>query len=808
MKTLPCTLLAALWLVAQPLLAMPLAQPADAAGLDLTAEVARTVQVAEVPRIGINIGRWTYWGAEQLSRNILKNPGFEGIIDRALVRVAQASRRRFSDDQTWLARPDGFWAGGRYEVLTGASVGASGSIVDSRAAGSDGLPEFIVTGPLPQRPAPAPASVPPGLAAPAATASAARAGAAPAAASMPAPARQPLWLDLAPGDIVAVTRVRDGLPPTHWWLPAASDGLVRPDPRLIAPGSPGRRSLLLAPLAGRTLRLSSHLDSIGERAGKLLPVQGPWRLSLWLHGDAQASTEVRLLFRRHGSTPFLDLTLTPAPGWQLVEQQFEAEDAGPIGRLEFSIEVRGDGEVRVDDCWLGPVATPTTEANGGETAGDDAGDQAGATRPALAAAFRPEVLTALQRLQPGYLRDWQGQLGDTLDNRLAPPFARRASRYRPGSGSEFGYGLAEFLDLCRAVAARPWLVMPTTFSPAEAQRLGAWLAARAEQDGFDEVLVEFGNENWNAVFRPAGIQDPDRHGAAADRLFAALQAGADGHPALRAVVNTQHVNPWLARRTGAATAEADLLAIAPYLLHRLDGSDTGSDPAQALDLLFADDGGLMQQIAAELPASLELAVYEVNLHSTRGDATATHRAAVVAGAAAGPALAKRLLEAMALGARRQAVYRLAGFDTPIDDHTHLVPLFGVTRDLVSGTHLRPTGWAVALLNQVIAGDLHQVDGSATEHLMIAPFHGPAGWSAAIVSPQATPVTLTLDFPSSGGPAPRQAEMLDASLPFQNNETEQPVQPQPLALTALDAQRVRLTLPPWSLVVLLPPGAAP
>ena len=35
-----------------------------------------------VPRLGVNLGEWTAWGAAQLSRNVLLNQGFEGNIDR------------------------------------------------------------------------------------------------------------------------------------------------------------------------------------------------------------------------------------------------------------------------------------------------------------------------------------------------------------------------------------------------------------------------------------------------------------------------------------------------------------------------------------------------------------------------------------------------------------------------------------------------------------------------------------------------------------------------------------------------------
>ncbi|MFB1488656.1 MULTISPECIES: hypothetical protein [unclassified Thiocapsa] len=720
-----------------------------AAPVSVEAHVEATPLVGDVERIGMNLGHSTYWGAEQLRRNVLGNPGFEGIIDRALVRVAYADHDRFSDDQTWLAREDGFWSGATYEILTGAAAGVQGTLFDSRGVGRHGLPELITDG-LDDR--------------------------------------------LAPGDIVALTRIRDDLPPTHWWLPDTTKGRVQVDATLTAPTSPGRRSLALTPLSGATLRLSSHLDTIGTRAGKLLPVEGLWLFSLWIHAETGDPPQVRILFRRHGSAPFLDLTLRPEPGWQRIEQRFEAADTGPIGALELAIEVGGPGQIHLDDAWLGPIA-----------AENDMATEAGGPAAPATSAFRPEVIAALMHLRPGYLRDWQGQLGDTLDNRLAEPHARRASRYRPGNSAEYGYGLPEFLDLSRAVGANPWLVMPTTFTTDEARRLGAWLAERIEANGLAEVLVEFGNENWNAIFRPAGIQDADHHGAAADRLFKALEEGAGNHPALRHVVNAQHANPYAAIKVAAASTKADILAVAPYMLSRLDAADLD----RALELLFADDGGRLREIVAGQPAEQELAVYEVNLHTTRGDAADDDRAAIVTGAASGPALAKRLLEAMASGARRQCVYTLAGFDTRVEDTSSLVPLFGVTRDLTRGDRLRPTGWAVALLNQVIGGELHRA--SMTDEdggLLVAPFRGPHGWSVAIVSDAPEPRRLTLRFPDTQFPRPTRGHVLDASEPFKGNETADEVRPQPLAVRPIGKDRIRVTVPAYSLVVLGPAEVLP
>jgi hypothetical protein len=709
--------------------------PAPIASIPVTGTVdlviGDTPILADAPRIGLNLGQWTTWGAEQLSRNILKNPGFEGTIDRALVRASDVHRHGFSDDESWLARADGFWAGAGFEVLTGAAVGRSGQILGSVASNARGRPEYRVASPI---------------------------------------------SGLAEGDIVALTRIRDDLPPARWWLPQAGEGAVSTNPTLVAPGSPGLRSLGLYPDSGSGVRVVSHLDAIGERAGKLLPVRGPWRLGLWVHGPEQGGAHLQIRFHRHGSAPFIDLQHRVEPGWHYLEHPFEADDAGPVGPLEFILEVRG-GVVHVDDVWLGPVQPEgiTPEAGGG----------------LAMKVFNPQLIRLLEQLRPGYLRDWQGQLGDTLDNRLAPPFARRTTRYRPGD-SDFGYGLPEFLDLNRLVGAQPWLVLPTTFSPDEARQLGAWLADRIADHGFDEVIVEFGNENWNAIFRPAGIQDPEHHGAAADRLFAALREGAAGHPAILTAINAQYGNPDAALRFARVSQEADILALAPYFLYRLDATDRGRE----LELLFADDGGHMARLLAERPRQQQIAVYEINLHTTRGDMPGHERDAVVTSTAAGVALAQNLLHHLNQGVRRQNVYRVTGYDTFLQDRSDLTQLFGIARDLAHESSLRPTGTAVEMLNGVIGGNLHPIaiPGPAQAFLTASAFRHDRGWAVAAVSASPDPQTLRLHFPDDGAPLPTQVRLLGGAA------TDPPIPSQ------VAERRIELTLPPFSLLT-LEPGSA-
>jgi hypothetical protein len=342
-------------------------------------------------------------------------------------------------------------------------------------------------------------------------------------------------------------------------------------------------------------------------------------------------------------------------------------------------------------------------------------------------------------------------LGDTLANRLAEPFARRTSRYRPSDDIDFGYSLTDFLTLCTRVKAIPWIVIPTTFSDEELTGLGRFLDRHAGPDRFEEVLVEFGNENWNQLFRPAGIPDPRAHGEAAERAFRKLREGVGARVRLRTVVNGQHVNPEYSLRFAKPVPSADILALAPYIQHSLSAGLSQPDRFAGL---FAGDGGKLSESADGVRAlGRELAIYEVNLHTLEGNAKSADRDPLTAGAIGGSALAKVMLDALALGVQRQCVYTLAGYDTWLADRSGYAKLFGIVRDLGATERFRPVGLATAMLNQAIAGDLmRSVNPNGVQDVSLYAFRSAAGWTAAVVSSSPMEQTVSINFPANSATA--------------------------------------------------------
>ena len=105
-------------------------------------QVSSKALITDVSRFGVNLGFWTSWGAEQLMANVIKNPGFEGLIDRTVVVVGRIEGKRFWVNDTQLGWPDGFWAGAQYHIRTGRGAGQTGFIDFSLKKGGVNAPDL------------------------------------------------------------------------------------------------------------------------------------------------------------------------------------------------------------------------------------------------------------------------------------------------------------------------------------------------------------------------------------------------------------------------------------------------------------------------------------------------------------------------------------------------------------------------------------------------------------------------------------------------------------------------------------------
>ncbi|MCE5316870.1 MAG: hypothetical protein LLG04_05845 [Parachlamydia sp.] len=579
---------------------------------------------------------------------------------------------------------------------------------------------------------------------------------------------------LAVNDVIVLTKSSAAAVPPQWSAPNPSLIKLSPDHR---PESTGNWSVALSPAKDGPAEVNTTLDGITDRAGILLPINQPWQISFWTKAEGDRPALV-VSFGREGSKPLLHEIVTPSSEWHEVILPIPADKNNQPASLKLSlIAALPDTTVYIDDIKLGPIQNSET-------------------------AWSQDTIDMVKRFRPSWLRDWQGQIGDTFQNRIADPFSRISYAYRTqgGPGSQYyGYSIPEFLDLCSEVQANPWLIVPTTLSDEELAAFGQFLTQHCDQTRFSEVILEFSNEPWNRIFRSMGISSYASHGAVADRAFQLITSATSPHVNLRKMIKGQYGNPEVTKQFLASAANYDSMAIAPYFF------TTMNEGSANLQALFATDNGLLEQNASyAAQAGKTFAIAEVNLSTMRGTATPSEREPLVAGAASGSALASRLIQGMALNASPQMVFSLSQFDAPAWDITGMVRLWGITRDISATRRLRPTGLAVQMLNQVAGGSLHAIQPMASDEranrLTTAAFRNANAWSAAIVSAHPTPTEITLTFPSDERTLPAFANVLSASSPTATNEEGQNVSIAKEAIRT-DGRAITVTVPAYGFVVL-------
>ena len=99
-----------------------------------------------------------------------------------------------------------------------------------------------------------------------------------------------------------------------------------------------------------------------------------------------------------------------------------------------------------------------------------------------------QAFEALSSLKPKVLRYWQAHHGQSLEGMLEGHF--HGYQPRDARPNRWELPLPDFLTLCDALGARPWVVCPTVITDAEIVELASMLPANA--------YLEFGNETWGS----------------------------------------------------------------------------------------------------------------------------------------------------------------------------------------------------------------------------------------------------------------------------------------------------------------------
>jgi hypothetical protein len=205
------------------------------------------------------------------------------------------------------------------------------------------------------------------------------------------------------------------------------------------------------------------------------------------------------------------------------------------------------------------------------------------------------------------------------------------------------------------------------------------------------------------------MEDAAAYGRRANQVFAALRAAA-GADAGRfdLVVGTFVAMPERNRALLAAASQANTLAIAPYLMHSVTqwaNDDELYGPLMAQPEQMSREG--VVEAAQASAGGQQLAVYEVNLHTTEGTAPEAVLDRLTPSAAAGLAVTGHMLRMMREhGIRDEMLFSLPQFRFKRADGT-LVRLWGSVVEM--GGRDRPQLLAESLANRVIGGNMVRVE---------------------------------------------------------------------------------------------------
>jgi alpha-L-arabinofuranosidase len=653
----------------------------DGSGRVTDIAIGSNVQQRSVKRLGMNIAGQNFWGSSQVLRNLIfRNPGFEGETWQSILRCKTATANSCTDGNTWTQWPADFLRNAQFEFVTGAAKGMKGTVISSdmssKGDSGHGVTFTFVNGD-----------------------------------------RTP-----AAGDFVIVRLNIPGNAEVGWWPNISGGATLSTEFSDLAPNSPGKQALRMTAFGpGQQAGVDSYFDSDEKRS--FVQLKGVYRLSFrakGVLGNNQLSVSVERQDKTHGTKILFNnnnKTVGLSKTWRDYSFDFPtAENGSALGPIKVSFSVGGSVAL-LDDVSLTPAATS----------------------PDNPTAFRDEVVSTLRELKPGVLRymDSGTDFGSSIDNMIAPPFARK----RAGASTQeikhedIPLGLHEFLQLCQVLGAEPWYTMPAGMSSTEMQNLieylggyastpyGAKRAALGQRDAWTSVFpvihLELGNEQWNGPsFYGSTINDAAAYGKHSADIFAAAKSASAYTPnKFDLIIGSRGDtdNSWWTEQELANGAHYDSTAVAPYLFNHFNDASSneaifGSMFAQPEMMDSRPTGVMAMQAKAAKGAKATLSIYEVNLGTSSGSAKQSDLDAAIPSIGAGITVVEHMLLMMRdLGVTTQAIWSLTQFANGFNNSDGIkqdVPLFGAVVDMGGPTNLRrPLFFAEQLANEAILKDM-------------------------------------------------------------------------------------------------------
>ena len=622
-----------------------------------------------VKRLGINLSGQTFYDSGQMLRNLtFRNPGFEGETWQSILHCKWITASTCTDENQYAVWPTNFLKGAEYQFVSGAARGSSGLVVASSAAAGERGVMLTLRG----------------------RSSLAKAG-----------------------DFILVRIDKPGDAQAGWWTGIEGGASLSTEFKDLPPATEGKQALRIeASGPGQSAKVASYFDSYEGRS--FVQLRGDYTLTFQakvLSGSRSIDMIVQRLDTTHGMHTFLSRSVSLSPEWKSYQLGFHAaEGKSAVGTIELALNFRGTSAL-IDDVALTATAGPDNPT-----------------------AFRDEVVQTLRDLHPGVLRymDNGTNFGSSLDNMLAPPFAR----LRAGSSTQeklredIPIGLHEFLVLAKAVGAEPWYSMPPGSSPKEAADLieflagstatpyGSRRAALGQSAPWTEVFpvihLELGNEVWNGrSFAGSAMADPKAYGQRASSVFSAMRGAASFRPAsFDIILGSWATVPWWTGEELAANAGQDSISVAPYLFTQFKDASSNEaifGPMLAQPQAIDSDGGYMalqRDAARKAVHPSHVAVYEVNMGTMSGSVSQADIDRAVPSLGAGLAVVDHMLLMLRdLRITTQCLFSLPEF---VNDFLatagprRTTPLWGAVVDMGGATDLRrPSFLALQLVNAAI-----------------------------------------------------------------------------------------------------------
>ncbi len=741
-------------------------------------QISGSVLQTPVHRLGVNLGDQGYWDSGQLLKNLIfENPGFEGLKYRVIFHCASVTPNSCTDDNGYNGQPVNYWKDGTYLVLSGTAAGASGIV----QANTPGAASCGSCGPT---------------------------------------IHFDKSVNMAAGDYVALTNSFAGTGDSGWWDTAQGGATITTETTDLSPNTPGKQALLLtASGAGQLASVAQYFDTDSNIS--FIQMNGNFQVSFrakGVGGNNKLSVNSQRL--QPGNGPWLSQTLALTNSWQDYTLNFSANETGSaVGTIQLVFTATG-GNVELDDVSLQQTNSDPTN-----------------TTP-----FRDDVVNALKALRPGTIRMMAAgaALGSDLPNQIAVPFAR----YREGFNADYAstpnvaYGIHEFLQLCQAVGADPWITIPTATTPQEmtifieyltgngSDSYSASRIARGQSQPwtsvFDKIHLELGNETWNGVFKGESMVYPGYPQWANVVFGAARQTAGYQTSKFDLVLDGWGAVPGYNEKMLTYSTQHDSMDIAPYLLY-----SANNEPMSTMfGALFAEPemfntagGEVYENVLVANAASRKtgVSVYETNLGTELGTITQSQLNLLTPSVGAGVATADHMLQMMRNGVQYQNTFSLPQYQYRRDDAS-MVKLWGIVVDMGTTNRRRPQFLTQALSNSVIGGNMllttqsganptwnqplssDSVQLNGAHYLQSFAFLNGTSISTVLFNLSQT-AALPVTFSGENTPLGTvQMTQITSSSITDNNETSSVVQPKSQTLSGFKGSS-GLTLPPYSMTVL-------